>query len=142
MTYRAYLIIGWMALVILGFMTLPVSRLAINPVSVEVVEDEVIVHRTFPLSTLGMDQPRISYHEIVSPITPGHNKGHPCTDSAGPFRYSGSEEVARWQIGEWASECLSDQYGFEWEACWTWHIGQVEMGPVCHRKKVFKGAKQ
>lgn len=118
--------------------TAPLSRLAINPISVDVDGDWVAVHRHFPADTFGLPRPRISYIETVKGFSPGTNAGHTCKERAGPFRYSQAKDVGQWAI-EWAQPCLDDPVGYVWEACWTWHLGMFRFGAVCANKTQLRG---
>lgn len=119
--------------------TAPISRLAINPISVQISGDVVQVQRDFPGDTFDLRRPLLSYVETVKGFTPETNDGHICKQAAGPFRYSDAKSVGQWSI-PWAAECLADPLGYEWEACWRWHVGAVRLGPVCLRHTHIKRA--
>lgn len=127
---RTLSLFGWSVVVILAVQTLPVSKLAMNPHSVVIEGEQVVVIRSYPLDAISVPRPIMSYVETVKPLTQSHNGGHPCIDAAGPFPYSRDEAGGgKWNIA-WAADCLSDPIGFTWSARWTWHIGVLQMGPV------------
>lgn len=117
--------------------TLPVTRLVFNPVSVQIDGENLTIYRSFPGDALDLPRPRMSYIEAVKPMTQGHNGGQICQDVADPFRYIRAEEVGKWSI-LWASECLSDPVGYVWESCWSWHVGEIGLGPVCLSQRILK----
>ncbi|WP_296763699.1 hypothetical protein [Sediminimonas sp.] len=138
MDSKTYRWIGIVALVWMLLQILPVTRIAFNPVAVQVRGDEVVMQRTFPGDVFGLPRPRLSYVETVRPITQTHNNGHPCADRGGPFRYSRAQKVGRWRITDWAGDCLSDPTGYVWSSVWTWHIGNFEVGPARLSHRVIK----
>ena len=144
MIYRWYFWLGWAALAFVLANTLPVSRLAIHPISATVTTGgAVVVYRDFPGDLLGLPRPRISYIEAVAPLTPGHNGGHWCQMRAGPVQYSSAAPVGVWSIAGWAGRCLDDPAGFVWTACWTWHLGAWRAGATCLPLTVLRnGASQ
>jgi len=105
---------------------LPVTRLVYWPSQAWIEGADVTVERYFPLEWV--TAPRLSYVEIVHPLTQGHNGGQVCRDEAGPFRYSGGETLGRWNIEDWAAPCLDDPQGYRWSAEWTWHLGALTFG--------------
>lgn len=119
----------------------PVTRLVYWPVETEVRNETVTHFRSFPMDALGLPRPRISFVEIVKPLTPGHNGGQVCQDTGGPLKYDKQTGYGAWEI-PWAAPCLSDPQGFVWQAQWTWHLGALELGPAQHEKIVLKGGKQ
>ena len=121
--------IGWAAVAVVAFQATPISRLAYNPHSVEVVGSQMTMYRSFPLDWLGLPRPWLSYVETVRPMTEAHNGGQSCTARGGPFQYNREGEVGRWSI-EWAADCISDPVGFHWQAKWTWHVGALRLAPV------------
>jgi hypothetical protein len=135
---------------------LPFSALAIYPHAVEIVDGQVRVQRTFladhikypvllkdedgswEVAWQSLPRPRVSYVEKARGMSSSTNRGHPCLDSGGPFRYVNAEPVGSWSIVEWGEDCLLDSFGYDWEACWTWHLGGYTFGPVCNRTAVFQ----
>ena len=114
----------------------PVSRLAVSPQSVRIFDNTVFIERTFPGDRFNLPRPIMSYVEYVRGFSPSTNGGRTCQDSGGPFRYTAAKDIGVWDI-TWAEECMSDPIGFEWEACWKWHIGALKLGPTCKRHVVF-----
>lgn len=129
--------ISWVIVVYVVLQILPVSALSIWPQQALVEGYEVTMHRVFPGDFLGLPRPRLSYVEVVKPLTPTHNDGHPCSHKDGPFRYSRGENVATWGI-PWATDCLNDPVGFVWTADWTWHIGSFTVGSVSHKETILR----
>ena len=121
----------------------PVSRLAINPITVQISGDVVQVQRQFPGDTIGARRPLLSYIETVKGFSPKTNSGHVCKDASGPFRYSDAKQIGQWSI-PWAAECIADPVGYVWEACWRWHVGMIRFGAVClehtHIRQVMEGS--
>lgn len=134
---RAYYWFGVLCLLAVVFTALPVSRLAIVPHSVEIVGDQVSLERSFPGDMFGLPRPFLSYVETVTPLTQGHNGGHPCQVKGGPFRYARAENIGTWSI-DWAAACLSDPSGFIWSAAWTWHVGALRLGPVRLERRFWR----
>ena len=134
---RALLWIGWATAVVLVFQTAPLSRIAYNPQAVEISDSQVTMYRSFPMDSLGLPRPWLSYVETVRPITEAHNGGHSCTEKGGPFEYTRAGDVGKWSI-EWASACTSDPAGFHWSAKWTWHVGRITLGPVTYDQTVLR----
>lgn len=124
--------VAWSALLIL-----PVTRLVYAPVDVQIDGDTVRVFRTFPGDRIGLPRPRISYVETVQPLTADHNGGRVCRDTGGPFVYSQTAPVGSWTI-PWAETCLDDPSGFVWTAEWTWHIGELRVGPTSLTTRVLR----
>jgi hypothetical protein len=129
--YRTLTWIGW-GLIFAAMLTwaMPVTWLLFRPQHVEIIGDQVILHRHFPGDAIGLPRPIMLYVETVKPLTVSHNNGHRCQHSPqSPFRYSSAELVGRWSI-DWAEPCLSDAVGFVWEARWTAYVGAIPLGPV------------
>jgi len=141
MTYRTFFIIGWLTAMFMLIQILPVSRLVVNPHEVNIDGTKVAVHRTFPGDALGLKRPRLSFVETVRPLTQSHNDGQSCQEKGGPFRYDRADEIGRWDIGEWATPCLDDPDGYRWSACWTWHLGVLELGPACLSRTFLNGTR-
>lgn len=137
-TIRLYWWVGVVCLIALIVASAPVSRLAINPVIVEVRDAQVTSKRTFPSDYLGLDRPRLSYTETVKGFSSNTNDGHVCFNSGGPFRYVNADEIGQWSIA-WAKPCTSDPLGYTWEACWQWHLGALRFGAVCQQFVRIKG---
>ena len=135
---RSLSLSGWaiLALLLLTW-ALPVSRLAYEPIQVDIIGDEVILQRNFPGDRLGLPRPILSFTETVTPLTQTHNGGHVCEMAGGPFRYSRADEVGQWAIS-WAADCLNDPQGFRWSAQWRWHLGAIQFGPVSKSKTVLR----
>lgn len=114
------LMIGWV---------FPASMMAMKPGEVSISGGYVSLYRVFPSDSLGLPRPVMSYKEIIRPLKPVYNGGHPCTKTGGPFRYVNPAPVASWSL-DWAQDCISDPVGFHWEAAWVWHIGAIKLGPV------------
>jgi hypothetical protein len=123
-------IVGGLCAAYIGSQVLPVSRLAIQAQEVTITGATVLIKRSFPADIFGLPRPRLSYVETVRGLTASHNDGHSCADRGGPFRYDNAKDAGTWKI-EWAAPCLSDPFGYTWEACWTWHLGSVEFGATC-----------
>lgn len=115
----------------------PFSRLAYDPISVEIDGDNVKMYRSFPGDALSLPRPWISYTETIRPLTSSHNGGQSCTDKGGPFEYDRADAVGKWSI-EWAAECTSDPTGFAWSARWYWHVGALKFAPVSFEHVVLK----
>lgn len=165
---RLLLITGYTGFVLLLLLwLLPVSRLAINPEAVRISPyGTVSIHRVFlsdrillPCLRMYPDsfrswlscnednepayrplpRPFISYKEYVKPLSFGTtNEGNWCQATGGPTRYISTESVGVWNISSWAQPCLDDPLGFEWEACWQWHLGALRLGPVCRSLVVLR----
>jgi hypothetical protein len=127
---RTALVTGWVVVAFAAVSALPVTRLVYNPQAVDIDHGTVVLQRTFPFDWTPLPRPRISYIEVVRPLTQSHNGGHPCEDRGGPFRYTRSDPVGIWDIGSWAEPCLDDPRGYVWTAHWSWHLGLIKFGPV------------
>jgi hypothetical protein len=134
---RSLLIVGWVTVMWFGIHAAPVTRLVFAPQTMEIVGGEVHLVRRFPGDTLGLPRPSLSYVEVVRPLTPTHNAGQSCQDEGGPFPYTRATPVGVWNITAWAADCLSDPVGVEWYARWTWHVGDLRLGPVKRRQVVI-----
>jgi hypothetical protein len=119
-----------LAVLAIAFQVAPVTQLVFAPEAASFDGSRITLVRSFPGDALGLPRPRMSYLEAITPLTPGHNGGHVCTDEAGPFAYSRAQPLGRWDVSQWATDCLSDPYGVRWQAVWTWHIGNLRAGPV------------
>jgi len=124
---RTLFIAGWAAVTWFALQALPVTRLVYQPDTVEIVGDDLTLYRDFPADSWTNWRPRISYVEIVRPLTATHNGGQSCQKEGGPFRYT--REFGNWSI-DWAADCLDDPEGFMWSAYWYWHIGALRVGPT------------
>jgi len=107
----------------------PASMIGFHPGAVDISNNTVTLARTFPGDRFGLPRPVMSYKEVVRPLTPLHNGGHPCVQTAGPLRYISPAPVGTWSL-DWAGECTDDPAGYFWEAAWTMHIGALTLGPV------------
>lgn len=114
----------------------PITRLVYHPKAIEIEGTKVTMYRSFPGDALGLPRPKLSYVEIIRPLTPSHNGGQSCTDTGGPFRYTRSTEVGEWSI-EWAAACLNDPVGYSWYARWYWHVGALKLGPTSLATTIF-----
>jgi hypothetical protein len=139
MNGKSMLLIGWLTVVVVLSQAAPLSRIAYNPQAVEIGNSQVTMYRSFPLDTLGLPRPNLSYIETVKPLTQAHNGGQRCADAGGPFRYTRADPVGEWSIA-WASDCISDPVGYQWTAQWTWHIGRIRLGPVSFSHTVLRSA--
>ena len=115
---------------LLALFVLPTTRLLFNPQAVQIVGDEVQLHRTFPGDAIGLPRPVMRYVETVQPVTPGWNGGRFCTDHlSAAVQYNSPAPIGVWQIA-WALPCLSDPLGYVWTARWYGYLGRVPLGPV------------
>lgn len=134
---RTLLFVGWVAVFWFGLQILPISSLAITPIEVTIEGDQVTLARDFPGDDLGLPRPWLSYVETVRPLTPGYNGGQVCEQKRGPFQYTEKAPIGTWSI-DWASDCLSDPLGFSWAASWTWHVGNIRLGPTDFSTRVLR----
>lgn len=124
---RSMLWIGWVVIGVVAFNVVPVTRLVYSPQTVDIQDGQVVMQRAFPMDALGLPRPRLSYTEVVRPLTQSHNGGRLCEDAGGPFLYGRAEPLGVWRI-DWAADCIDDPLGFVWTARWTWHIGEIKAG--------------
>jgi len=102
-------------------------------------EGDVVLERIFVTDYFGLPRPRISYVETVKAFTQETNNGEFCQNKSEPTVYDRNEELGRWNIKDWAGECMADPVGYRWSADWSFHLGAIKFGSVQLKEVVLKG---